>query len=117
MGVRWVASRVEFLRRSAKVKADIYTEIFLLNKNMDSLVRVLQRMQALGIWSRQEMTAYEVRLEELRASVNADFTGRTAVNERVDRDRFETQRLAVELNHSSAEHAVKQTKQSNQRKH
>jgi hypothetical protein len=40
---------------------------------VDSLIRVLQRMDALGIRSRQEMKAYEVRLEELRAVVNADF--------------------------------------------
>jgi hypothetical protein len=33
--------------------ADTYVEMFLFNKNVDSLVRVLQRMEALGIWSRQ----------------------------------------------------------------
>jgi hypothetical protein len=55
------------------LKADIFAGIFLWNKNVDSLVRVLQRMEVLGIWSRQETTAYEVRLEEFRATVNADF--------------------------------------------
>jgi hypothetical protein len=57
----------------SKMMADTYVEMFLFNKNVDSLVRVLQRMEALGIWSRQEMTVYEVRLEELRASLNAEF--------------------------------------------
>jgi hypothetical protein len=73
------------------MKADVYTEIFLLNKNVDSLVRVLQRMEALGIWSRQEMMAYEARLEELRASVNADFAELMSAKERLDQQRFESQ--------------------------
>jgi len=55
------------------MKLDAYAEICLWNKNVDSLIRVLQRMDALGIRSRQEMKVYEVRLEELRAVVNADF--------------------------------------------
>jgi hypothetical protein len=70
------------------LKADIFAEIFLWNKNVDSLVRVLQRMEALGIWSRQEMTAYEVRLEELRATVNADFAEVISAKERFEQHRF-----------------------------
>src|ERR1700730_1579699 len=99
------------------MKADSYAEIYLFNKNVDSLVRVLQRTEALGIWSRQEMTGYEVRLEELRARLNADFAGRIAVNERVDRDRFETQRLAAELDNSFEDQASTQIKHIKQHKH
>jgi hypothetical protein len=60
-------------RERQKLKADTFAEVFLWNKSVDSLVRVLQRMEALGIWSGQEMTAHEVQLEELRATVNAEF--------------------------------------------
>jgi hypothetical protein len=69
------------------MKFDIYAEIFLWNKNVDSLIRVLQRMDALGIRSRQELKAHEVRLEELRAAVNADFTETMTVRERADQSR------------------------------
>jgi hypothetical protein len=41
------------------MNADIFAGIFLWNKNVDSLIRVLQRMEPLGIWSRQEMTQYD----------------------------------------------------------
>jgi hypothetical protein len=99
------------------LKADIFIEIFLWNKNVDSLVRVLQRMEALGIWSRQGMTAYEGRLEELRASVNADFAELISVKERFEQHRFESQRLATELANSFADHATTQIKHRKQTKH
>lgn len=99
------------------MKADIYTEIFLFNKNVDSLVRVLQRMEALGVWTRQEMTRYEVRLEELRASLNVDFAEHIIANERVDQDCFESQRLATALDNSFADQASTQIKHTKQYKH
>lgn len=99
------------------MKADIYTEIFLFNKNVDSLVRVLQRMEALGVWSRREMTAYEVRVEELRASLNADFAERISVKERFDQRRFESQRLAMEIDNSFADQVTTQIKHIKQHKH
>ena len=102
------------------MKADIFAEIFLWNKNVEHLICVLQRMEVLDIWSRQEMTHYEVRLEELRANLNADFAERTASGERFHQHRFESVRLAAELKNSFADHAAKQTKQTkqtNQRNH
>jgi hypothetical protein len=99
------------------MKADIYTEIFLFNKNVDSLVRVLQRIEALGIWTRRAMTSYEVRLEELRAAVNADFSELIYVKERFDQHKFQNQRLTTELDNSFAGHRSTQTKHTKQNKH
>ncbi|MGC1384958.1 MAG: hypothetical protein WA823_14365 [Candidatus Acidiferrales bacterium] len=99
------------------MKADIFTEIFLWNKNVDSLIRVLQRMEALGIWTRREMNQYETRLEELRANLNADFGHRISSRERLDQQRYEGVRLAAERNGSFGGPDVKQTKQTNQRNH
>ncbi len=83
------------------MKSDIFTEIFLWNKNVDSLIRVLQRMEALGLWSRQEMTQFETRLEELRAHLNADFGQRISSRERLDQRRYEAVQLARPLVRSS----------------
>jgi hypothetical protein len=99
------------------MKADIFVEMFLWNKNVDSLIRVLQRMEALGLWSRQEMTRYEVRLEELRAGLNADFAELISVNERFDEHRFQDQRLTTDLDNSFADQATTQIKHTKQHKH
>jgi len=66
------------------MKLDAYAEIYLWNKNMDALIRVLQRMEALGIRSRQEMKVHEMRLEEIRAALNAGFTEAMLVRESAD---------------------------------
>jgi len=55
-------------------KADAYTEIYLWNQNVDRLVRVLQRLELHSIRSKRELKAYEIRLEEIRAGLNADFS-------------------------------------------
>ena len=74
------------------MKLDAYAEIYLWNKNMDALIRVLQRMEALGIRSKQEMKVYEVRLEEIRAALNADFDEAMGKQERADQSRLCKQR-------------------------
>jgi hypothetical protein len=79
---------------------DANAEIFLWNKNVDSLIRVLQRMDALGILPRQDLNAHEVRLEELRAAVNADFTETMTMRERADQSRLKEQRVAWEQQES-----------------
>ena len=56
------------------MKADGYSEIYLFNREMDRLIRVLQRMESNGIFSKQDMKVYEVRLEEIRAAFNGDFS-------------------------------------------
>lgn len=78
------------------MKADSYGEIFLWNRDIDRLIRVLQRMQSIGILSKREMKAYEVRLEETRAALNAHFTEVMATRERQDEGRLKRQRIAWE---------------------
>ena len=78
------------------IKADEYSELFLWNRDVDRLIRVLQRMESIGILSKQEMKVYEVRLEEVRAALNAHFSGAMATRERDDHSRFKRQRTAWE---------------------
>lgn len=78
------------------MKLDIYAEIYLWNRNVDRLIRVLQRMELFSIRPKQEMKAYEVRLEEVRAALNADFTEAMAARERSDQSRLTRQRTAWE---------------------
>lgn len=76
------------------MKADSYGEIFLWNCDVDRLIRVLQRMESVGILSKQEMKVYEVRLEETPAALNAHFAEVMATRERQDQSRFKRQRIA-----------------------
>ena len=77
-------------------KADAYTEIYLWNLNMDRLIRVLQRLELHSIRSQRELKAYGIRLEEIRAGLNADFAEAMAVRERADEFRFWSWRIAFE---------------------
>ena len=76
--------------------ADAFTEIYLWNLNMDRLIRVLQRLQLHSIRSQRELKAYAIRLEEIRAGLNADFAETMAARERADEFRFWTWRTALE---------------------
>ena len=77
-------------------KADAYTEIYLWNLNMDRLIRVLQRLGFQSIRSQQELRAYAIRLEEIRAGLNADFAEAMVAHERADEFRFWSWRIALE---------------------
>ena len=77
-------------------KADVYTEIYLWNLNMDRLIRVLQRLEPHSIRSQRELKAYAIRLEEIRAGVNADFAEVMVARERADEFRFWTWRIVLE---------------------
>lgn len=77
-------------------KADVYTEIYLWNLNIDRLIRVLQRLEPHSIRSQRELKAYAIRLEEIRAGVNADFAEVMVARERADEFRFWTWRIALE---------------------
>ena len=77
-------------------KADAFTEIYLWNLNMDRLIRVLQRLELHSIRSKRELKAYAVRLEEIRAGLNADFAEVMAARERADEFRFQSWRTALE---------------------
>jgi len=85
------------------MKADAYGEMFLWNRDIDRLRRVLQRLETASIWSKQEMKAYEVRLEEIRTGLNADFAEVTAARERSDESRLCQQRNAWEKKTSDGE--------------
>lgn len=78
------------------MKLDAYSEIYLWNKNVDALIRVLQRMEMLGIHSKEEMKVHEVHLEEIRAALNADFTEAMLIRERTDEWRLKEQRTERE---------------------
>jgi hypothetical protein len=78
------------------MKADTYGEIFLFNRDIDRLLRVLQRLEIVSIRPKQEMKAYEVRLEEIRAGLNADFAEAMATRERDDEIRLCRQRTTWE---------------------
>ena len=82
------------------MKADAYTEIFLWNQNVDRLVRVLQRLESFSIRPKQELKAYEVRVEEIRAGLNADFAQAMAARERSDEDHLRMQRTTWETQSS-----------------
>jgi hypothetical protein len=77
-------------------KADVFTEIYIWNLNMDRLIRVLQRLELHSVRSRRELRAYAIRLEEIRAGLNADFAEVMAARERADEFRFLTWRIALE---------------------
>ncbi len=88
----WVCPRKEW----CAMKEQIYGEVFLWNRGIDRLQRVLQRLETTSIWGKKELKAYETRLEEIRAKLNADFTEAMATRERSDESRLRLQRTAWE---------------------
>jgi hypothetical protein len=78
------------------MKEDAYGELFLWNRHIDRLIRILQRFDSLAIWQKQQLKAYEVRLEEIRAGLNADFAEAMTRRERADEQRLASQRKAWE---------------------
>jgi len=78
------------------MKVDAFAELYLWSRNVDRLIRVLQRMETFSIRPKQEMKAYELRLEGIRASLNADFSEAMAMGERSDQSRLTRQRTAWE---------------------
>lgn len=78
------------------MKADPYAEMYLWNRRIGRLIRVLQRMESIRILSKQGMKIYEVRLEEVRAALNADFAEVIAKRERADQWRLNRKRTAWE---------------------
>ena len=76
--------------------ADAYLELYLWNRHVDGLIRVLERLEPFSIRPKQEMKAYEIRLQEIRAGLNADFAEVMATRERDDESRLSRQRTAWE---------------------
>jgi len=83
-------------------KADSFTDICRWNLNMDRLIRVLQRLELHSIRTQRELRAYAIRLEEIRAGLNADFAEVMAARERADEFRFWYWRTAMEKQRESA---------------
>lgn len=77
-------------------KTDAYVEIYLFNQSVDRLIRVLQRLELHSIRSRRELRAYAIRLEEIRAGLNADFAEVMVARERADEFRYWYWRTALE---------------------
>jgi hypothetical protein len=75
---------------------DAFGEMYLWNRNADRLIRVLQRLRPAAICSERGLKAYEVRLEEIRAGLNADFAEAVAKRERSKEGRLRSQRTAWE---------------------
>ena len=73
------------------MKADLYAELGLVNRNVDEIIRLLVCATDAGIWTRQEATRREARLELLRVRLNADFRELTALRERANGLRLRTQ--------------------------
>jgi hypothetical protein len=73
------------------VKGDLRAELVLLNRNVDEMVRLVQRATDAGIWTPQEATRQVERLELLRAKLNADLGDLVALRERANESRLSTQ--------------------------
>ncbi|HET6929224.1 MAG TPA: hypothetical protein VFI45_02800 [Candidatus Acidoferrum sp.] len=71
------------------MRTDIYIELYLWNKNVDSLIRVLQRIELLGISPKQLLQMHQTRLDELRSALNADLLEVLLTQERADEERFQ----------------------------
>jgi hypothetical protein len=78
------------------VRTDIYAELYLLNKNVDSLIRVLERVEALRIVPAQALKECEIRLEELRSALNVRILETMLAREQTDHGRFSSQREALD---------------------
>lgn len=78
------------------MKVDVYAEMYLRNRSADRLIRVFQRSGAFSICSKLRIKAYQVRLEEIRAGLNANFAEVTGKRERTDESRLCRQRTAWE---------------------
>lgn len=78
------------------MRTDIYAELYLWNKNIDSLIRVLQRLDAMPILPGQTLKEYEIRLEELRSALNVGILEATLAREQIDHWRLSRQREVLD---------------------
>ena len=73
------------------MKADLRAQVVLLNKNVDEMIRLVQRATNAGIWTLHEATPHATRLELLRAELNADFSELMVLREPANESRPSTQ--------------------------
>jgi hypothetical protein len=78
------------------VSIDIYAELYLWNKNVDSILRVVQRLEALGIPAGQTPKEYEIRLEELRSALNIRVLETMLIHEQANYWRLSLQRKTLD---------------------
>lgn len=77
-------------------KSEAWADLYVWNLNIDRLVRVLRRLELHNIRSQRELRAYAIRLEEIRAGLNADFAEMMVPRERADEFRYWYWRTALE---------------------
>lgn len=95
----WCVPRLRALaedRKGRTVRTDIYTELYLWNKNVDALIRVLQRLEALRIVPGQAVKECEIRVEELRCALNVGILEAMLTREQRDHWRLSRQREALD---------------------
>ncbi len=80
--------------RSPKLR--IYESLFLLNQGMDHVVTLLRGMEKFPFADKRSVQCAVAEIEEIRASVNADFSEELADSERFDEGRFWKLRRAYE---------------------
>jgi predicted RNase H-like nuclease (RuvC/YqgF family) len=73
------------------MKANLRAEVHLVNRNLDEIIRLVERATDAGIWTRHEAERHERRIESLRAKLNADFRELMALRERANTLRLSTQ--------------------------
>lgn len=75
----------------ALMPIDLRAELGLLNRNVDEMIRLLQRATDAGIWTQQEATRHTARIELLGAKLNADFRELMALRDCANDSRLSTQ--------------------------
>jgi hypothetical protein len=83
-------------RKGRSVRTDIYTELYIWNKNVDSLIRVLERLEALRILPGQTLKEFEILLEELRTVFNVRVLETMPRREQWDHWRLSLERQALD---------------------
>jgi hypothetical protein len=73
------------------MKAGLRAQLVRLNKNVDEMIRLVQRATDAGIWTRHEATRHAAGLELLRGKLNADFSELMVLRERANESRLSTQ--------------------------
>ena len=80
--------------RSPKLR--IYESLFLFNQGVDHVVAILRGMAKFPFADKESLQSAQVKIEEVRADMNADFTEHLADSERFDEGHFWKRRRAFE---------------------
>ena len=85
-------AKTELLNRGVPtMKGDLRAKLVLLNRNVNEMIRLVERATDARIWAPQEATRHVARLEFLRAKLNADFGELMALRERATESLLSTQ--------------------------